>query len=396
MHGKRWFVLGLAIPLFLGVGLHVSNRGAFVWFTDTAGVVIDTPGKATIRDATGRWCYFDAVAGAEKCISVPAIELAQSTATTGVTNAATAQGTANTALADAATGIANAATAQGTANTALADAATGIANAATAQGTANTAVANAATAQSTADAAMPGAGGAFTDNVTMTALKTFDAIDVGVAVPAAQSDATDALADAAAAQADATTALAGLTPTAILDADFACTAGHMRKTGAGTYVCDVAQMAAAVAPGVNDDVTGGYGVGSIWYDTSADDVYDCLDGTDGAAVWVGRGGRQRPRGSRRARGRRPHAVPPGERGPGPGRRPPMAGWVPNRTRLDCGRRRDHPSVHGRGREQLRVVRRGHRWTGLDLRGGDGHQPVEVAVPGTLRVQRPGNGWVGCQ
>lgn len=42
---------------------------------------------------------------------------------------------------------------------------------------------------------------------------------------------------------------------------------------------------AAVAPGVNDDVTFGFGVGSRWYDTTAESEFVCLDPTNGAAVW---------------------------------------------------------------------------------------------------------------
>jgi len=45
-------------------------------------------------------------------------------------------------------------------------------------------------------------------------------------------------------------------------------------------------FAAAVAPTVNDDVTSGYGPGSIWIDTTADKAYICLDGTDTLAVWT--------------------------------------------------------------------------------------------------------------
>ena len=39
-------------------------------------------------------------------------------------------------------------------------------------------------------------------------------------------------------------------------------------------------------PGVNDDINGGYSVGSIWVNVSADRVYFCADSTDGAAVWA--------------------------------------------------------------------------------------------------------------
>lgn len=42
---------------------------------------------------------------------------------------------------------------------------------------------------------------------------------------------------------------------------------------------------ATTAPTVNDDITGGYAVGSIWNDVTNDISYECLDNTDGAAVW---------------------------------------------------------------------------------------------------------------
>jgi len=45
-------------------------------------------------------------------------------------------------------------------------------------------------------------------------------------------------------------------------------------------------MAAAVAPVVGDDNTGGYEVGSFWYDTTADIVYTCIDASTGAAIWL--------------------------------------------------------------------------------------------------------------
>jgi len=50
--------------------------------------------------------------------------------------------------------------------------------------------------------------------------------------------------------------------------------------------------AAAVAPGVSDDGTSGYAVGSVWIDTTADTAYVCLDASTGAAVWqeIGAGG----------------------------------------------------------------------------------------------------------
>jgi hypothetical protein len=48
----------------------------------------------------------------------------------------------------------------------------------------------------------------------------------------------------------------------------------------------VNNLAAAAAPAVTDDSDpAGYGVGSLWLDTTADKAYICLDATNGAAVW---------------------------------------------------------------------------------------------------------------
>jgi len=40
-----------------------------------------------------------------------------------------------------------------------------------------------------------------------------------------------------------------------------------------------------VAPAVTDDLDLGYKVGSLWWDSTADILYHCLDASDGAAVW---------------------------------------------------------------------------------------------------------------
>lgn len=44
-------------------------------------------------------------------------------------------------------------------------------------------------------------------------------------------------------------------------------------------------LEAIIPPTVNDDVTLGYKVGSVWYDTVGADWYVCTDETDAAAVW---------------------------------------------------------------------------------------------------------------
>lgn len=51
-------------------------------------------------------------------------------------------------------------------------------------------------------------------------------------------------------------------------------------------------LAATAAPDADNDVDEGYTVGSAWFDTTNDEVYFCIDNSDGAAVWkqVGSGG----------------------------------------------------------------------------------------------------------
>ena len=48
-------------------------------------------------------------------------------------------------------------------------------------------------------------------------------------------------------------------------------------------------VAATTAPGVSNDDTEGYQVGSFWFDVTGDLAYVCLDATTGAAVWQGIG-----------------------------------------------------------------------------------------------------------
>lgn len=42
---------------------------------------------------------------------------------------------------------------------------------------------------------------------------------------------------------------------------------------------------ATTAPAVTDDTAAGYSVGSLWVDVTADNCYQCVDATNGAAVW---------------------------------------------------------------------------------------------------------------
>lgn len=44
-------------------------------------------------------------------------------------------------------------------------------------------------------------------------------------------------------------------------------------------------IAATAAPAVTDDSHLGYGVGSLWFDTTNQEIWGCLSGTLGAAVW---------------------------------------------------------------------------------------------------------------
>jgi hypothetical protein len=76
---------------------------------------------------------------------------------------------------------------------------------------------------------------------------------------------------------------------AVMDADFAGAAlGRMTRTGAGTYAVIQDNLGAAAAPTVAADTAAGYGVGSLWINTTAvpRTVYVCKNPAAGAAVWV--------------------------------------------------------------------------------------------------------------
>lgn len=60
---------------------------------------------------------------------------------------------------------------------------------------------------------------------------------------------------------------------------------YIRGTGVGTYTIQKNNFSASVAPTVTDDSSAGYSVGSIWIDTTADELYICVDSTVGSAVW---------------------------------------------------------------------------------------------------------------
>ena len=141
---------------------------------------------------------------------------AQTTADTGVANAATAQAAADSAQADATTAVQTAQAAQNDATQGIADAATAQAAAVAAQSTADGAVTDAATAQAAAVAAQTTAdtgvaNAATADAKAVAAQTTADTAVANAATAdakavAAQTDATQALADAVTADAKAVAA----------------------------------------------------------------------------------------------------------------------------------------------------------------------------------------------
>ena len=77
---------------------------------------------------------------------------------------------------------------------------------------------------------------------------------------------------------------------AVMDSDISEAEGFVRKTGAGTYAGLKTNFTAIVDPGVNDDDTQGYSVGSMWINTvpvnTRNRLFICVDNSTGAASWT--------------------------------------------------------------------------------------------------------------
>jgi hypothetical protein len=69
-----------------------------------------------------------------------------------------------------------------------------------------------------------------------------------------------------------------------LEADVSAYDGFPFITGGATSQ-KKANLAATAAPATGDDSGDGYSIGSLWIDTTNDNVYQCVDATLGAAVW---------------------------------------------------------------------------------------------------------------
>lgn len=105
------------------------------------------------------------------------------------------------------------------------------------------------------------------------------------------ADATAARANLGAAKSGANsdiTSLTGLTtPLSVAQGGTAANTAAAARTSLGidAIATKLSNLSAAVAPTVNEDSGDGYGIGSFWLDTTADDAYICLDDSVGAAVW---------------------------------------------------------------------------------------------------------------
>lgn len=61
--------------------------------------------------------------------------------------------------------------------------------------------------------------------------------------------------------------------------------GYLRRTGSAVMIVTKCNFSSSVAPSIGDDLGAGYSVGSMWYDTTADKFYVCLDASASAAQW---------------------------------------------------------------------------------------------------------------
>lgn len=69
-----------------------------------------------------------------------------------------------------------------------------------------------------------------------------------------------------------------------LEADLSAADGDVSIKSATTQVRKT-KLDATAAPGVSDDSGAGYVVGSLWIDTTNDNIYQCVDSSSGAAIW---------------------------------------------------------------------------------------------------------------
>ena len=72
---------------------------------------------------------------------------------------------------------------------------------------------------------------------------------------------------------------------AVMDSDISEAEGILRKTGAGAYVGMKTNLGATTDPGISDDNTAGYVIGSLWINVTLDKVWQAVDVNTGAAVW---------------------------------------------------------------------------------------------------------------
>ena len=98
-------------------------------------------------------------------------------------------------------------------------------------------------------------------------------------------DADHTKLDAIEAAADVTDATNVAAAGAVMDSDISPAEGFLRKTGSGAYTAIKSNLGAAVDPTVNEDSGDGYGIGSVWINTTLNKVFTCVDATVAAAVW---------------------------------------------------------------------------------------------------------------